>query len=62
MLSVVEAKDIDSVRTFVLERRLMQWRKVKIHSASSIEAVAWSTTLSTFSRARHRDAQQVHLD
>ena len=53
MLAVVEAKDIDSVRTFVLERRLMQWRKVKIHSASSIEAVAWSTTLSTFSRARH---------
>lgn len=34
---VVEADDIDSVRNFALQSRLMQWNTVKIHATYSIE-------------------------
>jgi hypothetical protein len=34
---VVEADDIDSVRSFALQSRLMQWNKVNIHATYSIE-------------------------
>jgi hypothetical protein len=37
ILAVVEADDIDSVRSFALESRLMQWNTVKIHATYSIE-------------------------
>ena len=37
ILAVVEAEDIDSVRTFALQSRLMQWNTVKIHATYSIE-------------------------
>jgi predicted RecB family endonuclease len=41
VLAVVEADDIDSVRDFALQSRLMQWNTVKIHATYSIdEAVA----------------------
>jgi len=41
ILAVVEADDIDSVRNFALQSRLMQWNTVKIHATYSIdEAVA----------------------
>ncbi len=37
ILAVVEADDIDSVRNFALQTRLMQWNTVKIHATYSIE-------------------------
>ena len=37
ILAVVEADDIDAVRTFALRSRLMQWNTVKIHATYSIE-------------------------
>ena len=37
ILVVVEAEDIDSVRNFALQSRLMQWNTVKIHATYSIE-------------------------
>jgi hypothetical protein len=37
ILAVVDAEDIDSVRTFALQSRLMQWNTVKIHATYSIE-------------------------
>jgi hypothetical protein len=37
ILAVVEADDIDSVRTFALQSRLMQWNTVKINATYSIE-------------------------
>jgi hypothetical protein len=37
ILAVVEADDIESVRTFALQSRLMQWNTVKIHATYSIE-------------------------
>jgi len=37
ILVVVEADDIDSVRSFALQSRLMQWNKVDIHATYSIE-------------------------
>jgi hypothetical protein len=37
ILAVVEADDIDSVRTFALQSRLMQWNTVKIHATYSLE-------------------------
>jgi hypothetical protein len=41
ILAVVEANDIDSVRSFALQSGLMQWNTVKIHATYSIdEAVA----------------------
>jgi hypothetical protein len=37
ILGVVEADDIDSVRNFALQSRLMQWNTVKIHATYSME-------------------------
>jgi len=37
ILAVVEADDIDSVRSFALQSRLMQWNTVKINATYSIE-------------------------
>jgi hypothetical protein len=37
ILAVVEADDIDSVRNFALQSRLMQWNTIKIHATYSIE-------------------------
>jgi hypothetical protein len=37
ILAVVEADDIDSVRDFALQSRLMQWNKVNIHATYSME-------------------------
>src|SRR6187455_1971008 len=37
ILVVVESDDIDSVRNFALQSRLMQWNTVKINATYSIE-------------------------
>jgi hypothetical protein len=37
VLAVVEADDIDSVRNFALQSRLMQWNTVRIHATYSME-------------------------
>ena len=37
ILAVVEAEDIDSVRHFALQSRLMQWNTVSIHATYSLE-------------------------
>jgi hypothetical protein len=37
ILAVVEADDIDAVRNFALQSRLMQWNTVKIHATYSME-------------------------
>ena len=37
ILAVVEANDIDPVRDFALQSRLMQWNTVRIHATYSIE-------------------------
>src|SRR4030095_1781918 len=37
ILAGVEADDIDSVRKFALQSRLMQWNTVKIHATYSME-------------------------
>src|SRR4051794_36264750 len=37
ILAVIEADDIDSVRTFALQSHLMQWNTVKIHATYSME-------------------------
>ena len=37
ILAVVDADDIESVRTFALQSRLMQWNTVKIHPTYSME-------------------------
>jgi hypothetical protein len=37
LLALVEADDIDSVRNFALQSRLMQWNTVKIHATYSME-------------------------
>jgi hypothetical protein len=37
LLAVVDAGDIDSVRDFVFQSRLMQWNTVNIHATYSIE-------------------------
>ena len=37
ILAVVDANDIESVRTFALQSGLMQWNTVKIHATNSIE-------------------------
>jgi hypothetical protein len=37
ILAVVEADDIESVRSFALHSRLMQWNTVKIHATYSID-------------------------
>jgi hypothetical protein len=36
-LAVVEADDIETVRKFVLQSRLIQWNTTKIHATYSIE-------------------------
>jgi hypothetical protein len=37
ILAVVDADDIESVRKFALQSRLMQWNTVEIHATYSIE-------------------------
>ena len=37
VLAVVEANDIDAVRDFILESRLIQWNTTKIHATYSME-------------------------
>jgi predicted RecB family endonuclease len=37
ILAVVEADDIEAVRNFALQSRLMQWNTVKIHATYSME-------------------------
>jgi hypothetical protein len=37
ILAVVEADDIEPVRSFALHSRLMQWNTVKIHATYSME-------------------------
>jgi hypothetical protein len=37
LLAVVEADDIDSVRNFSVQSRLIQWNKVNIHATYSME-------------------------
>jgi hypothetical protein len=37
ILAVVEANEIESVRSFALQSSLMQWNTVKIHATYSIE-------------------------
>ena len=46
VLAVVEANDIDVVRNFILQSRLIQWNTTKIHATYSIEeAVSMSDAL-----------------
>ena len=46
ILAVVEADDIDPVRDFALQSRLMQWNTVRIHATYSIdEALAQLDTV-----------------
>ena len=46
ILAVVEADDIESVREFILQSRLIQWNTTKIHATYSIdEAIAKSNDL-----------------
>lgn len=48
LLAVVEAKDIEVVRDFVLHSRLIQWNTTKIHSTYSMdEALAKADDLPT---------------
>jgi hypothetical protein len=37
ILAVVEADDIDAVRDFAFQSRLMQWNAVEIHATYSME-------------------------
>jgi len=37
VLAVVEAADIEVVRTFLLQSRLIQWNKTKVHATWSLE-------------------------
>jgi hypothetical protein len=37
VLAVVEAADIEKVRNFVMESRLIQWNTIKIHPTWSME-------------------------
>jgi hypothetical protein len=37
VLAVVEAKDIEAVRDFIIESRLIQWNTTKIHATYSME-------------------------
>ena len=37
VLAVVEANDIDVVRNFILQSRLIQWNTTKIHATYSME-------------------------
>jgi hypothetical protein len=37
IVAILEAEDIDVVRNFALQSRLMQWNKVDIHATYSLE-------------------------
>ncbi len=37
VLAIVEAKDIEKVRNFIMESRLIQWNTIKIHATWSME-------------------------
>ena len=46
VLAVVEANDIEAVREFILQSRLIQWNTTKIHATYSMEeAIAKSNEL-----------------
>jgi hypothetical protein len=46
ILAVVDAEDIESVREFILQSRLIQWNTTQIHATYSIEeALAKSDVL-----------------
>jgi hypothetical protein len=46
VLAVVEANDIEPVRDFIMQSRLIQWNTTKIHATYSMEeAVAKSDEL-----------------
>ena len=46
VLAVVEANDIEAVREFILQSRLIQWNTTKIHATYSMEeAIAKSDEL-----------------
>ena len=48
ILAVVEATDIEAVRSFILQSRLIQWNTTKIHATWSLEeALAKVNTLHT---------------
>jgi len=48
VLGIVEAADIEAVREFVMQSRLIQWNTVKIHATYSLEeALAKADTLPT---------------
>jgi hypothetical protein len=48
VLAVVEADDIEAVRNFVMESRLVQWNTTKIHATWSLEeALAKADALPT---------------
>ena len=61
ILAVVEADDIDPVRDFALQSRLMQWNTVRIHATYSIdEALALLDTVEPiFERAAEVDRDAV---
>jgi hypothetical protein len=45
LLAVVEANDIEVVRDFILQSRLIQWNTTKIHATYSIEEAIAKTDL-----------------
>jgi hypothetical protein len=48
VLAVVDAKDIEAVRDFILRSRLIQWNTTKIHATYSMEeAIAKADDLET---------------
>jgi hypothetical protein len=48
VLAVVEANDIEAVRNFILQSRLIQWNTTKIHATYSMEeAIAKADELET---------------
>jgi hypothetical protein len=48
VLAVVDASDIEAVRKFILQSRLIQWNTTKIHATYSIdEAIAMAENLET---------------
>ena len=48
LLAVVEADDIEAVRDFIVQSRLIQWNTTKIHATYSLEeALATADVLET---------------
>jgi len=48
VLGVVEAADIEAVREFIMQSRLVQWNTIKIHATWSLEeAMAKAESLPT---------------